>query len=163
MGWSAPSTSDSKVFYRVAWLLGRGKMVEIDAILITDVNGIGTTADDQLAFVSLIADQGETTTVAFGPEIGSRIAASFMAACGQLQHQIATRTGKEERKFKPFAAAGFSVRAGLAADGSNSGMLSISTVAGAEVHFIATERSLRELENQLTLLLEQLRLRSRPN
>ncbi|WP_240533529.1 hypothetical protein [Sinorhizobium fredii] len=73
-------------------------MVEIDAILITDVNGIGTTADDQLAFVSLIADQGETTTVAFGPEIGSRIAASFMAACGQLQHQIATRTGGRRKE-----------------------------------------------------------------
>lgn len=134
----------------------------MDASLITQIVGVGTSADDELAYVECVFHDGSKSAVAFKPEMGSGVVVAFLAAYGHAQTKHAMRGGKAPDPM-PIEISDLGLSYGVDGNGRKTGMLTASTKSGAEFHLVGSPDLFRGLSEKLERLIATLDSPPAPN
>lgn len=107
----------------------------INAALITNVEGVGTSAGDEYALVHCVLNGQDRHALAFSPDMATPIALAFLAAAGHIQKKRAMKSGSSSGDGGvpvDITAAEFAI--GKSPGTRDTLVLIAKTKAGAELH-----------------------------
>lgn len=111
-------------------------MAGLDAALIVQILGLGTSAEDEFGFVEVILSDGSKRAIAFDEALGNPVALAFLTASSHLEAKRAARRHPEDTEIVSQPVRVQSANAYLAQRGPERVMiLELNTPQGAVLRF----------------------------
>jgi hypothetical protein len=129
--------------------------MNVSAIIITEVAGIGTLKEDSLAYVDCLFNNGEQRAIAFTREMASTVVTAFLAASGHLERRqaIKDRTGRVPMS-RPLPISDAAVAIGKTDNEPDQIALMLSTQSGAVLNVSLSQAVIRKIAAGLAAVLE---------